>query len=90
MKRCSKQCTACPYILEGRNKKINRSNTWKINKRLDKATGAHFHLPGHSPADLRCTVLEQGKVNSDLYRKEREKYFINKFDTLNEGLNRKK
>ena len=35
MKRCARQCTACPYILEERNIKIHRRNTWKINKRLD-------------------------------------------------------
>ena len=136
MKKCTKQCSACPYISEGRNIKINKRNTWKITKRLDcnsfnviymiecnidkcrkryigetrraiknrladhrgyvvnnhidKATGAHFTLPGHSLADMRCTVLEQVKVRSDLYRKEREKYFINKFNTIEEGLNRKK
>ena len=39
-----------------------------VNKYIDKATGAHFNLPGHSPADLRCTVLERVKVKGDLYR----------------------
>ena len=31
-------------------------------------------------------LLEQVKI---LYRKEREEFFIRKFDTLNEGMNRK-
>ena len=35
MKKCTKQCSACPYISEGRNIKINKRNTWKIYKRLD-------------------------------------------------------
>ena len=100
MKRCGKNCSACPYISEVRNIKINRKITWRINRTLncnnfnviymlewkkdsckmryigetkraikhhcadhrgyivnghtDKATGAHFNLPGHSLADLTC------------------------------------
>ena len=136
MAKCGKSCTACPYVMEGRNIKVKRGTTWKINKRftcnsynvvymlecskencrqryigetkrpmkhrladhrgyivnkhVDKATGAHFTLPGHTLADLRYTILEQVKKSNDCYRKEREKYFITKFDTQNKGLNRRK
>ena len=136
MKDCGKQCSACPYMKEGRNIKINKKSQWKINKsvncnsfnviymleckkdnckkryigetkraikhrlanhrgyivnhHIDKATGAQFNLPGHSLSDLKCTIIEQVKVNNDLYRKERETYFINKFNTLQDGLNRRK
>ena len=123
MQKCTDQCTACPYILEGKNIKINNRSTWQINKKLtcnsyniiymlecnkdnckeryigeskrslktrladhrgyivnhhvDKATGAHYNQPGHYLANLRVTILEQVKVNSENYRKEREIYFIN-------------
>lgn len=60
------------------------------NKVTHKATGAHFNLPGHSLADLKITVIEQIKKNSDEYRKERESYFIRKFNTLHKGINRQK
>ena len=40
-----------------------------VNQHIDKATGAHYNLPGHSLANLRVTVLEQVKINSDSYRK---------------------
>ena len=59
------------------------------NKQMDKATGAHFNQPSHDLANMKISVLEQVKINSDLYRKEREEFFIRKFDTLNEGMNRK-
>ena len=59
-----------------------------VNQHIDKATGAHYNQPGHSLANLKVTILEQVKVNCDMYRKERERYFINKFDTLQNGLNR--
>ena len=60
-----------------------------VNKHVDKATVAHYNLPGPSLANLRITILEQVRYNDDDYRKEREKYFINKFIT-NRGPNRKK
>ena len=61
-----------------------------VNKQVDKATGAHFNLPGHSLSHMKFTILEQVKVNSDNYRKERERYFIQKFNTYNKGLDRKR
>jgi hypothetical protein len=58
------------------------------NHDYTKATGDHFNSPGHSLADLTITVLEKVKSSDDLYRKEREKYFIRKFNTFYRGLNR--
>lgn len=135
MTKCGKNCTACPYVREGKALQIN-DVTWKINKKVDcnaynlvyavfcnkdncqkvyigetkrmlkfrladhrgyvvnkdtsKATGAHFNSPGHSLADLTVTVIEQTKRKSDVYRKEREHYFIRKFDTYYNGMNRQK
>ena len=51
-------------------------------------TGAHFNLPGHSVSDLSATVLERVKINDISYRKEREKYLINHFNTYYQGINR--
>ena len=59
-----------------------------VNSGDDTATGEHFNLPGHSLSDLSITILEQVKKKDDLYRKEREKYFIRKFNTFYRGLNR--
>ena len=121
MKRCNKNCTACPYVKEVKYMKINKGE-WKVNQSLncersnciylieckknnckavyvgetkrtikdrlsdhrgyvnnektETATGQHFNLPGHSLSDLTITVLEVVKKKDDLYRKEREKYFI--------------
>ena len=58
-----------------------------FNQVISRATGAHFNLPGHSLAQLQVTILEQTKYNDEEYRKEREKYFIRKFDTYNDGIN---
>ena len=132
MKKCGKNCTACPYIREVKSLRVNGTE-WKINQNLnceisnciymieckkencnmryigetkrimkfrladhrgyvnngdDTATGEHFNSPGHSLSDLNITILEQVKKKDDLYRKEREKYFIRKFNTFYRGLNR--
>ena len=53
-------------------------------------TGSHFTQPGHSLANLQVTAIEQiKKTNDNEYRKEREEYFIRKFNTVNKGINRK-
>ena len=135
MKKCGAQCTACPYILEGQDIKIN-GEQWKINRQItcnscnlvyaiyclkdncrqvyigetkrmpkfrladhrgyvtnnvtSQATGEHFNLPGHSLADLRVTVIEQTARRSNEYRKEREHYHIQKFNTFHRGINKQK
>ena len=35
MAKCGQGCTACPYILEGRNIKKNNGLTWRINRKVD-------------------------------------------------------
>ena len=59
-----------------------------VNKTTERATGAHFNLPGHSLSNMKITVLEQVKLKDESYRKERETYFINKFNTYHVGMNR--
>ena len=49
---------------------------------------ADFNLPGHCLADLKAIILEQVKFNDEIYRLEREKYLINKFNTIHQGLNK--
>ena len=58
------------------------------NQILSTPTGEHFNLPGHSLADLTMVILEKVRSQDDLYRKEREKYFIRKFNTYYRGLNK--
>ena len=57
---------------------------------LSQPTGAHFTLPGHSISDMKTVILEQCKDNSPTYRKVRESFIINKFNTLVNGMNKKR
>ena len=58
------------------------------NQVLSVSTGNHFNLPGHSLAHEKVTILEQVKKTDTMYRKEREKYLINKCTTFHEVINR--
>ena len=58
------------------------------NKIIFQATGAHFTSPGHSVSDMTILILEQVRSTDDMYRREREKYFIRKFNSYHKGLNR--
>ena len=54
------------------------------NKLLNKATGQHFNLPGHSKNDMKFTILEKVKSNDPLLRKRKRKLHIRKNYTFHE------
>ena len=58
------------------------------NKIVNTATGYHFNTLGHSISDMNFRVLEQARICDPVYRKEREKYLIRKFNSYYSGLNR--
>ena len=58
------------------------------NNNQTKATGLHFNQKGHSVHNMRITVLERVFNKNPLFRKQREKLYIQKFNTKYKGLNR--
>ena len=60
------------------------------SQKLDTPTGAHFNSPGHTLGDLSITVIERSRRNNHPYRRQREEYHINRFDTYFHGMNRQK
>ena len=54
----------------------------ETHRNIQKATGKHFNLPGHSLSNMEVLILEKVKINNLQYRKEREEYHIRKFDTF--------
>ena len=58
------------------------------NKKLEKATGAHFNLPGHSMADMKITIIEKIMSDDPQMRKLRESHFIKQFGTRYKGMNK--
>ena len=58
-------------------------------KQKSKATGEHFNSKGHQISDMEIQIIEKLHNTSDQYRKQREKMFIQKFNTKYRGLNQK-
>ena len=59
------------------------------NNKLDKATGYHFNLPGHSIADMRIAVMEKMWSEDPFMRETRETHYIKKINSKHKGMNRK-
>ena len=53
-----------------------------------KTTGVHFNSKGHSVSDMLITVIEKVHNKDPQFRKQREKLYIQKFNTRYRGLNR--
>ena len=59
------------------------------NQQISKATGEHFNMKGHQISDMEISIIEKLHNTSDLFRKQREKMFIQKFNTKYRGMNQK-
>ena len=53
-----------------------------------KTTGVHFNYKGHTISDMEITIVEKVFNQDPRFRKEREKFYIQKFNTRYKGLNR--
>ena len=79
------------YIGESERKlreRITEHRGYINNNMKNMATGHHFNLPGHSIDNLTITIIEKVRKNDTLYRKEREKFYIRKFNTFYNGMNK--
>jgi len=90
-----KECKYIQYIGETSKKLKQRFNQHLAYVRSTNenqkptATGEHFNLPGHSIDNMKVSILEKVSQDSITYRKIRESFYINKFETKHQGLNRK-
>ena len=90
--QCDREnCKENKYIGESErafHERLNEHRGYINRKDTRYATGEHFNQPGHSLHNMKGTILEKVKSNDPLYRKEREKYFIQKFNSYHKGMNR--
>ena len=87
------ECEKCEkrYIGESERSlkdRISEHKGYIKNMHLKKATGAHFNEKGHGLQHMKVTIIEKVKKMGEIYRKEREKFFIQKFNTYHMGMNR--
>ena len=86
-KKCSQQ-----YIGESERtlrERFAEHKGYVSTRNFSKTTGMHFNEKGHSVSDMTITIVEKLFNQNPLFRKEREKMYIQKFNTQYKGLNRK-
>ena len=70
--------------------RISDHRGYVVNQHMHKTIGEHFNRPGLRLSDQSVTALEQVKKNGLFYRREREQYFVNKFNTQHKRMNKQK
>ena len=86
-------CRKCPeqYIGQSErdlNTRFSEHKGYVVNNKISKATGEHFNQKGHKTSDMEVTVVEKVHNTDPQFRIEREKFYINKFNTRYKGINR--
>lgn len=87
-------CKKCPsqYIGETSRtlqERFSEHLGYVKNNKTNKATGEHFCSKGHKQSDMEIMVLEKLYNTSEQFRKQREKMFIQNFNTKHKGMNQK-
>ena len=88
---CNKERCNAKYIGETERPfkvRIAEHKRYIQNHNLTQATGNHFNKTGHNLNYMKATVLEQVKKDNVNYRKQREQFLINKFNTFHNGMNK--
>ena len=88
--QCEKEnCKVNKYIGETKNSLHERLSQHRgyVTRKTQDATGRHFNLPGHNLSHMKISVLEIVKSHDPMYRKERERYHIRKFNSYYQGMN---
>ena len=86
-------CNKCPQQYIGESERMLKERFaehkgYVNTQNISKATEAHFNSKGHSVSDMRVTVLEKVFSQDPQFRKQREKLYIQKFNTRYRGINR--
>ena len=71
---------------------INKGTSKEIFRALricqKKATGEHFSSKGQKQSDMEIMILEKLHNTYEQFRKQREKMFIQSFNTKHKGMNK--
>ena len=86
-------CNKCPQQYIGETERMlkdrfSEHKGYANSGNLSKTTGEHFNQKGHSVSNMEITIVEKVFNQDPQFRKQREKMFIQKFNTRYRGLNR--
>ena len=85
------RCNHIQYIGKTKDRLKDRfgSHRSDVNTQKDKSLSNHFNLPGHKVSDMKVTVIEKVYNKNPLFLREREKYYMKKYNTRHQkGLNK--
>ena len=83
-------CLPLPLLTERKLSDRSANHRGYVNRKVvSQPTGQPFNMPGHDISDMKISVLEKVKKSGNIYRKEREKYFIALMNTFYNGINKK-
>ena len=68
--------------------RFNQHKAYVRNGALSEATGLHFNVPSHKISDMKVTTVEKVYNKCDFFRKRWESYYIRKFNSKYQGINR--
>ena len=68
---------------------VNQYKTKIEAGKIAEATGEHFNLPSHSISDMELQIVEKVFSKSSAVREQREKMYINYFESETKGMNRR-
>ena len=68
---------------------VNQYKTKIEAGKIPEATGEHFNLPIHSISDMSLQIVEKVFSKSKAVREQREKMYINYFESETKGINRR-
>ena len=95
-RRGGKVCPSHPQYVGETGKKAkerlrgHRGTITQLGQENTQApVGVHFRTPGHSYADLSFLPIEQVRSRYCMVRKIRESFYIQQFDTVRTGMNKK-
>ena len=63
------------------------SATQPSQENTTKPVGLHFRLPGHSHSDMAILPIERVRHQDRFILEAREKFWINKYQVVTNGLN---
>ena len=87
------ECKICRTQYVGKTKdkakeRFLKHRGYVQNKELSQATGNHFNLPGHSVSDMTFTIIEKVHRKDPFFLRQREKFYIQKFNVKMKGINK--
>ena len=88
-------CIRCTFVYMGETQRRLQDRATQhrgyVARDEDHPVGEHFNSKGHSMSDMRFVAIEQVRpIGDTLLRRQRERLWINNYDSIESGGNRRR